>query len=278
MNQEKRLLNIYFGFTFLCDFTLFIIIKVLKEIGIGIEWETVTIALWRMCIVMFPCIYIFKINVKHLLISNKREITLWQKTVFIICFWSLYRMFCFFVINLTTSEESIQVMTSSYHPVSLFGFIILAPIIEEIIDRGIVLKQLQSHGKWLAIIISSLTFALPHYKSWPITFVAGLLLGILYTETEDLKACIVLHSLINGFSVLEVLYIGGVTENLIFFVIVFAISLILVLITKKCREIISNYSIKGFIDDFKKKKGDYKTIFSSELFLLYIIFILINTI
>lgn len=99
-----------------------------------------------------------------------------------------------------TSEESYQrtLQTLSKAPViSLFQVCILAPIIEEILMRGYLLKGLSaSYGSIIALLISSLLFSLLHFNLVQTfsAFICGIVLGTLYLQTGSIFCCILTHA------------------------------------------------------------------------------------
>lgn len=90
----------------------------------------------------------------------------------------------------------------------LFAFIlavIAAPILEELIFRGIILDGLLKNYSLLkSILISSLLFGLVHLNPWQ--FITGFILGIfsgwVYYKTRSLLPSIIMHAAVNlfGFS------------------------------------------------------------------------------
>ena len=74
---------------------------------------------------------------------------------------------------------------------------ILAPLVEELVFRGAILKALlqgcQSH--WFAIAISALIFAIVHFNpiQMPHAFLMGLLLGWMYYRTHSVIPGILVH-------------------------------------------------------------------------------------
>ena len=79
---------------------------------------------------------------------------------------------------------------------------ILAPLLEELLCRGIMLRGMLARGKapWKAIFWSALIFAVMHMNPWQSipAFVMGLLLGWVYWRTHSLWATIFLHCLNNA--------------------------------------------------------------------------------
>ncbi|MEJ6949958.1 CPBP family intramembrane glutamic endopeptidase [Natronospora cellulosivora (SeqCode)] len=79
---------------------------------------------------------------------------------------------------------------------------IWAPVIEEILFRGIILKGLLKEYKVVyAIVFSSILFALVHFYPHQIiiSFFAGLILGFIYYKTASLLSVILLHALYNTY-------------------------------------------------------------------------------
>ncbi len=75
----------------------------------------------------------------------------------------------------------------------------LPAIVEEIIFRGVILNGLRNKGKWFAIIISALAFSLMHTSIFqlPYTFIFGILLGLIYWETNTLWLTMIIHFVSN---------------------------------------------------------------------------------
>lgn len=82
---------------------------------------------------------------------------------------------------------------------------ILVPILEELLFRGIIFSLLEKIRKGrFAIIVSAFLFALAHLN--PIqgvyTFIMGLIAGLIYLKTRDLRWPILMHMTINTLSAL----------------------------------------------------------------------------
>lgn len=83
--------------------------------------------------------------------------------------------------------------------------IVAAPLLEEILFRGIVLRFLIGQtSKWVALFASSMLFALLHFNLDSLLPIAvlGFLLGKVYLDTGDLRTCIWMHTFFNTQSVL----------------------------------------------------------------------------
>ena len=88
---------------------------------------------------------------------------------------------------------------------TIFQSVIAAPILEELIFRGIILDGLlKKYSPTKSILISSLIFGLTHLN--PSQFVCGLIMGIftgwVYYRTRSLALAILIHALYNLASIL----------------------------------------------------------------------------
>ncbi|MGO1357172.1 CPBP family intramembrane glutamic endopeptidase [Alkalibacterium gilvum] len=81
----------------------------------------------------------------------------------------------------------------------IISTVVLAPLIEEFIFRGIILnKWAEKSSNTRALIISSLLFGLLHIGSFIIPqFIGGLLYGIVYIKTKKLIYPVLMHSISN---------------------------------------------------------------------------------
>jgi hypothetical protein len=90
---------------------------------------------------------------------------------------------------------------------AFFKVAVVAPVVEELIFRGIIFRGLRrNYHPWIAITMSALLFALFHLNPWqfPATFMLGLLLGWLMYRFNNIFLAIAGHS-INNFLVLAVM-------------------------------------------------------------------------
>jgi membrane protease YdiL (CAAX protease family) len=90
--------------------------------------------------------------------------------------------------------------------------VILAPIVEELIFRGVIFSGFQRiYSSFWAIFLSALLFALFHLNPWQLgpTFLLGLLLGFVRLRTGSLLAAILTHALHNGMIFLSIYYKEG---------------------------------------------------------------------
>ncbi len=107
------------------------------------------------------------------------------------------------------------------NPISLFLMtVILAPILEEILFRGIIMKgMINNRVKPItAIIISAFIFGAVHFNPWQFAgaFLLGLVLGLVYYKTKSLLMPILLHAFNNLLSALMMIYSDSETFSELF--------------------------------------------------------------
>jgi membrane protease YdiL (CAAX protease family) len=90
--------------------------------------------------------------------------------------------------------------------------VLIAPIIEELLFRGLLQSTLRSlgYGPWLSIAIGSFFFVLFHAapSHWPALFVLSMSLGYSYERSGSLLRPIFIHAIFNVTSVLATLLIA----------------------------------------------------------------------
>ena len=87
----------------------------------------------------------------------------------------------------------------------IFTIVIIAPIMEEFLYRGVLLRGfLQKYSIEKSILISALIFALIHANPWQFmpALVMGIFLGWIFVNTRSIIICILIHSLYNGLSMI----------------------------------------------------------------------------
>ena len=92
---------------------------------------------------------------------------------------------------------------SSNRITSLIMVVILAPLMEELFCRGIILRGLLNNmSPTKAILWSSAIFGIMHLNPWQAipAFLIGILMGWIYWKTRSLWATIFIHFINNGFA------------------------------------------------------------------------------
>lgn len=88
---------------------------------------------------------------------------------------------------------------------SIVTIVIAAPILEEILCRGIVLRGLlKNYAPRYAILFSAVFFAALHMNPWQAVpaFFAGLFMGWVYYKTQSIIPGMIIHAINNGIAVL----------------------------------------------------------------------------
>jgi len=78
----------------------------------------------------------------------------------------------------------------------LIMVVLAAPVLEELIFRGIILDGfLKRYSPWKAIIISSILFGIVHFNPWQFVSAAllGVFIGWIYTKTHNLLLAMFIH-------------------------------------------------------------------------------------
>lgn len=107
-------------------------------------------------------------------------------------------------------EWAIELFSKYMTAETIFSFatiVIAAPIMEEFVFRGIMLRGLlKNYSPQKAIFWSSFIFGLVHLNPWQFigAFLIGLLLGWVYYRTGNLLYCIVIHLVNNGAAYLSI--------------------------------------------------------------------------
>ncbi len=84
--------------------------------------------------------------------------------------------------------------------------ILAAPLVEEILFRGLIQTLIRSYiGRpWLSIVLTSVVFSTVHenYAHWPALFVLSVAIGYAYEKSGSLWQSIFMHAMFNGMSVM----------------------------------------------------------------------------
>jgi len=132
----------------------------------------------------------------------------------------------------------------------ILRIVIIAPIVEELIFRGIIMSGFtRNYNAIFAILFSALLFALFHLNPWqfPAAFALGIILGWIRIRTGSVLACIAGHAIHNGLVFLSVIYFRelkslsflqpGISRNywIHFVLIAFGIVLVWIITGKRAR-------------------------------------------
>lgn len=144
--------------------------------------------------------------------------------------------------NFSSYNEVAKTISSSRNSIfSLISVVVLIPICEEIIFRGVIFGYLKKrYNLVISLIIQALVFAFMHGNivQGIYTFILGLVLGIIYIYTNSLYGSMLMHIIYNllGSVVLSKLY--GAFPMSVYICIILAVIFIV-------------YSIKNIKGNFK---------------------------
>lgn len=122
---------------------------------------------------------------------------------------SLYKMYIEEFSKLMKEPITLVIMT-----------VILAPILEEILFRGIIMKGMLNNGvkPATAIVLSAFIFGVVHFNPWQFAgaMLLGLVLGLVYYKTKSLLMSVLLHAFNNFISAMLMLYSDSETFSALF--------------------------------------------------------------
>jgi hypothetical protein len=111
--------------------------------------------------------------------------------------------------SVSESAEKLTDRATGWGVVLLFVLVVIgAPIVEELFFRGLVLRSLQARwSDWLALVASSVLFALVHFEliTLPALVMFGLVAGYCAQRTRRLGMSIFAHAGFNGTTVVVLL-------------------------------------------------------------------------
>ena len=223
--------------------TLVIKFVVLKNYNIGLDEKSViSILLAEVSVILFW-------RPKEYVVESKVGITK-DVTKAIIVFIGL---------NYLLSMNSLNPETPS--KIKVIYIMILAPIAEELIFRGTLLKKLRVFGDKTAIIYTAIAFGLFHCNiaQIPFAITAGLILAYTVVKTNNIVYSIILHMILNGLSVALTILLKGnqyIIIMLIMLLIFACIILTLIFVSIK----LSNKEVKIENESKYEKKNLYKNI------------------
>ena len=233
-------------------------------------------------ILSFPIIYYFvKTYKKYEYFKTNKKLNAKDFSVyFALAFW-IGNFFSFLIVLMSSYKGRTPVVAiyeSLYTDIIMTVFV--APVLEEIVFRGVIMNNLKKYGIKTAIIINSIFFALSHYNTDMI--IPAFFTGIIFSYVAykySIKYSILIHFFINAITktsqVLAMLridilliLIGLFSAFLIIFLLVF---FIIGLLGEKYKEVLSVFKLS--IEDRKNILDFMK---NNLLYLLIIFMIVIS--
>lgn len=92
---------------------------------------------------------------------------------------------------------------------------IAAPVLEELLCRGVIMALLKEYGLITSLSVSALGFALLHFSpsTFVVIFFLGLMLGVIRLATDSLSACIIAHAA-NNLAAFLLEVVPGLSESI----------------------------------------------------------------
>ena len=137
---------------------------------------------------------------------------------------------------------------------------IIAPIIEETVFRGVILRRMLPYGEKTAVWFSAIAFGLLHMNLYQFFYAVAIavVFGHVYVKTGSLRDTIILHIMVNMTSTLVVPLISGVNDSLLG---IFVLGIILsgMSLWIKCR--------RGITEETMKRKEELLGLHESRIWL-----------
>ena len=175
----------------------------------------------------------------------------------------------------------------------VLGFISTAVVpafVEEFLFRGLIISNIKPYSKNAAVIISAVAFGLMHQNPAQLLYAtaAGVILGLVYIETDSIWCCIALHFFNNFVSVLQT-YLSSVMDEYVASMVVYFFDVFMVVGGMICAVLLLNtlkkrnkekeaeniYGVFGSYDrvspSFSGKINYVKNAFTTPTFMIFVI-------
>lgn len=138
-----------------------------------------------------------QISLKCFFYDEEKQISLFESFVLVGLFASLYIIYSMLLAS--TGIATLYYGAEAWTNISVFAVVISAPIMEELVFRGVGIGILRKYGNGFAVLTTSLLFALMHVGVRVIIVMpSALMLGIIMVLTKNILFSVLLHMMING--------------------------------------------------------------------------------
>lgn len=197
----------------------------------------------------FPLLYLFIRNIPKQNIEIKKSIEIKSlfKILIIQCGISVLVMF---IVSLTLNSCTSNIYPTFINirdPYEMIKLLIIAPVLEELVFRKVLLDRLRPYGNLKSILISSLFFSIPHFVSQGIpqifyTLILGCIWAYVMNKTGKIKYTIFLHGFSNLWAgIIPMILLKSSAGSLLYFVLwIIIIPMISILIIIFNRSIITD--------------------------------------
>lgn len=177
-----------------------------NPIGVPIEFHHISAVLYTALPLMLSVITAGRFGNIHRPV-RRDDLPLWQSTMVLLPLFLAVTTITSVLASFFTGQDNLVKMPS--HGTGLWISVICVCVIpavgEEILFRGTIQNMLQSCGPWTAIWGQALLFGAVHSFGAPMitASISGLVLGLFYTLTGDLRLNMVLHGINNAIGLAE---------------------------------------------------------------------------
>lgn len=122
--------------------------------------------------------------------------------------------------SLQSFEDTWSSVNSESYFWVLMSVVVLGPIVEELLFRGLVFHYLEKFkAGWFPIVFSGIFFGIWHQEPVQVVYTAimGIALGIVYAKTRSMKVTIAMHILNNFLSTLPPAIDTPLTQDILFY-------------------------------------------------------------
>lgn len=190
----------------------------LEEFMVNLENEGTSMIIGVLVGILFLRFFMRKNVQKEMIFSENRKMTFrkfWQLLCIFMTAQFVFSLFASFmeaVLNVIgySAMESIEAATGGSQTISMFFYAsFVAPIVEELVYRGLIFRALRKYGKMFAIVTSSILFGIMHANLPQMAFAMAVGFVLAYvTEEYSIKWAILLH-MINNFVFAELISLFG---------------------------------------------------------------------
>ena len=173
------------------------------------------------CVNFLAVCIIFRRFLRDSLVAMWRDLWNFIQAVILgyVAYWAATRVMQFAMTHLlpnfqNINDASITAMAQSNYTLMAIGVVVLVPLTEEVLYRGLIFRNLYRHSQVAAYLVSMVAFAAIHVLGYigtesvstlVICFLqylpAGLCLAWTYTKADNLFAPVVVHALVNAIAI-----------------------------------------------------------------------------
>lgn len=177
--------------------------------------------------------------------------------------------------NLKTSE--VTAPEGAFQTVIFFiTYIVIAPVTEEILFRGIILERLRRYGDIFAVLSSAMMFSLLHgaLQSFPSAFISGVFFALISIYSGSPLASMIVHAVNNALSVISIIIAQSASQEIASIVLVFGVYFlagISLVAFFKLRKKSSDIFVLPFSEEVLTKKRKLGILFLSFPMIIFIL-------